>query len=361
MTTRPTLEGMKLAGRYEVGPRLAGGHFSDVHEGTDEKTGELVALKVLRQGSGTEAIEEFETEGELLNLLTSASNVVDIQNTAEHVESATVNTTGSTFDVVFRFHVLELADACLTELLVDLPSLSWIDRLDLYRGVIKGAHQSNLGQILNRDYKSENVLLFSRSKNAADAKVSDFGRGRLMTGPARLSPDHYMSGRGDRRFAPPELLFHLAEPTEQGWLCVELYLLGSVLYEMATGVGITSMAIPNSLSLLQAFAPMSPTKRAIAFQSALPGLRARYEQAFLAFESSVPASVRAEASRLLRELCDPDPKRRPTSRRSTSSAVGLHWMLNRIDIMKINLSHAHKEAAELAAKKKRRRLRKVRP
>jgi len=355
--TSPNLVGMKFASRYTVGPRVAGGHFSDVFEATDEDTGDLMAIKVLHPGATPDAIKEFEIEGQLLNRLVPASNVVNIHDTGQHLESVTMKTTGASLDLVIRFHVLELADACLTELLIDLPALSWPDRLDLYRGVVKGAHQTHLGHVLNRDYKSENVLLFSHGKTA-EAKVSDYGRGRLMTAPARLSTDDYISGRGDRRFAPPELLFCLADPTPQGWLRAELYLLGSVLYEVATGVGITSTAIPNTLALIQQFSGMGPGKRDLAFLRALPVLRARYELAFLIFEASVPSSIRAEADRLLRGLCDPEPTRRAIAGGSAMQQDGLQWILNRVDILRLTLSHANKQAAALAAKKLQRRERK---
>lgn len=303
-------------------------------EALDLATGDAVAVKVLQPGSSADAHLEFEGECEILGVLAGSSNVVTSLASGKDALPITVAGSSVVAQLDIHFVALELADACLVELLLQRNLIGWEDRLQLYRGVAKGIHQMHLDSIVHRDLKSENVLLFSRRGNTADSKVSDFGRSRRLNRPPRFTLAQYLHGRGDLRFAPPELLWLQATDTPSCWRRVDLYHLGSVLFELATGQGITNLAIGDPFAVINQAAQLSPAERARRFASVLPDLRTRYEAVYAIFRQELPPILRHEAMNLVRQLCDPDAALRdPRLVPSMRNRLDLQWLLRRIDIM----------------------------
>jgi len=349
------LIGLILGDRYTITRYIAPGGFCDVYEAEDRVHNRLVALKLLLPGSRSDDIVDFDQEGAILSLLENASQVVDLVESNDATIEMSMEGREQSFPLTMRFHVLELADCCLTELLFDLPAFSWRDRLRLYRGVVKGAHQSDLAEIVHRDHKSENVLVFASSETTADAKIADFGRARILSEASRLSPADYVSGRGDLRFAPPEMLWCVSDGSHQSWRRAELYLLGSVLFELGTGLGLTAQSLGNPAKLVENAMSSRPELRKRRFDAQMPQIRTLYEEAYSLFADEVPASIRYESLRLLRTLTDPDPsKRRPGIFGSRRRGGGLSWIIRRVDILALSLSRAEAEAERLAARRQER-------
>ena len=77
------------------------------------------------------------------------------------------------------FHVLELAEGSLADLIAVLPQLPWNERLSLFRDVVLGVHQMHSNSVMHRDLKSSNCLLFGSKGQVVSAKVNDLGRLRV--------------------------------------------------------------------------------------------------------------------------------------------------------------------------------------
>ncbi len=324
-------------GRYRPTDFIREGGFGLVFEAKDIKTGEAVALKLLKPGVAGPAVAEFENEGRILQRLRNASGVVDHFETATATIDVLIAGTGSsTVPLPVHYHAMELASGCLEEIVVDgarLARLDWSERLRLWRGLVLGVHQMHLKGLAHRDLKSGNALLMVRRREAdTTCKLADFGRSRDLSKPASVPPDHYLPGRGDFRFAPPEFLWWQGEDSPASHKRADLYGLGSLLYELATGIGITQAALGYGPDIVK-----DAQAKFLAGQTLdLSALRPRYEPVLDLFGDEIPAVIRTESTALLRQLCDPQPNLRlPRSGpgRRTPASEGLEWLLRRTDIL----------------------------
>jgi serine/threonine protein kinase len=346
--------GQTLSKRYQVQDFLAAGGFCFVFMARDLLAGQDVALKILSLSASTDQQIEFESEGQMLDKLRKSSNVVDLIDSNNDVILVQALQTRVQIPIQVRYLALELADACLTELIVKRQQLPWKERLFLLRGVVKGIHQMHILQMVHRDIKSENVLLFEEPKTVVTTKVTDLGRGRDLQAPRRFQLEAYEIGRGDLRFAPPELLWFQGSDGSLGWLCADIYLLGSVLFELATGQGITALTFGDSRNVLTVAQRIPRAVREREFRARISEMRRRYELAYSVFEQSVPPAIKSPASSLLRQLTDPDPLRRlPRPRPSLRlpTTWDLQWLLRRIDILLLTLRKAEIQAARLRRRK----------
>lgn len=323
-----------IDGRHRIEELVGAGHFSFVFRAADLTTNDLVAVKVLRftrQGAETEA--EFKNEAVLLQKLATASNLVTLLGDP-HNEASVVIRGSATVQVPlpYLYFLIEWMDGGdLARLLPIRDRLSWSARLHLFRDVIKGVHQMHLKGIYHRDLKCSNVLLkLTRGGNAV-AKVGDLGRSRDIR-EAQEAPDGaYRIGRGDQRHRPPECVLGAGGTGQRDFLRGDLYLVGSVMYELATGDSLTGVATARPWVQLRApEGGMSPVDQ---YRWNIPQIRAQYNDVFAECEALLPRSIRSRAGRLLRQLCDADPAVREGKRRSEKGMrpEGLKWLLDEVD------------------------------
>jgi eukaryotic-like serine/threonine-protein kinase len=330
-TEQAVYVGELLDGRYQINAAIGSGNFSGVFRATDITDGADVAVKVLsfRSSSSPEARIEFDGEAELLGMLASCSNVVTLLGRGQH--TITLSHGGVPLPVTVDFLVLELADACLCDLLVRRHELAWSDRLRLFRGIVKGVHQMHLRRTVHRDLKSDNGLVFSRPEETA--KVSDLGRSRDTHDPPRFRPEAYMAGRGDLRFAPPECVWLCGSDVALEMARADLYLIGSILFEFASGVGLTSLALGDPRRIMIRVSGWPDAARSADFERREHELIEQYAPAYELFRAELPPHLRAPASNLLMHLTHPNPSKRiPGFRRHLAADEwDLQWLLERID------------------------------
>jgi serine/threonine protein kinase len=326
---------------------IKSGFFSFVFEAMDTRSNDFVAMKILKPGAAPSETFEFQREGELLRRMKGASNVVELLESS----TATITVTGHgniAVPLPLNFHVMELASACLEELLTAADKVSICERLTLWRGVVLGIHQMHLRKIVHRDLKSSNCLLFVQTPSRTLCKVADLGRSRLLTDPPQDPATEYLTGRGDFRFAPPEFLFIQGQDTAISHRLADLYGLGSVLFEVITGQCITSVALGFGPEILQrSLRDLSQGRR-----TDLSSLRSNYLAAYSLFESLIPSQIKQPAMMLIRQLCDPVPEARlPKAGLGKRAPVNndLEWLIRRADILVKGLSrpptgahHPHK-------------------
>lgn len=327
--------GKTLNGRYTILEFRGAGAFSFVYRALDGSRGGEVAIKVLRPGASVNARIEFDTEAALLTMLSGARNVVTF-----HVrETAWIDVrdpaTNALIPWPVEYMVLELADGCLSDVLANRHVISWAERLSLYRQVVSGVHQMHLSSVVHRDLKADNTLLFAEKGGQILAKVSDLGRSRCLRNPPRYLAQQYAYGRGDPRFAPPEMLHFVGNDDEVCFRRADLYLLGSVLFELVTGQGLTSLAFPDAVAIMSRAAGLAETTRKREYKARLGELRSRYRVALDIFSQEVPKALAYEASRLLAQLCDPDPAAREHRFRADGPVRpwGLEHIIRRTDIL----------------------------
>lgn len=299
------------------------------------------------------ALAEFEEECRLLGLLGRAANVVDRIDAGEDSIIVT-GPNNVSVPLLVKFLVLECADGTLEELLAQRQQVSWQDRLSAFHDVVRGIHQMHCQEIAHRDLKSSNCLMFIRGKRAV-AKVSDLGRSKDLSRPPRFSEDQYYRGQGDLRFTAPEHLWCLGSSDAGAARLADLYGLGALLFELATGVALTSLIFGDPLRLSQQNLSIPSDQRAARYGAEFRRIDAALETHMPLFEAELPAAVRVELSKLMRQLCSADPhKRTPRAdrRRASAQQDELRWLTNRTAIIRKVLAHSENPSRANAWKKR---------
>lgn len=334
----PVLKGTNL-GQYEVGDPIGEGNFCVVLEGQANSPKAQVALKVLEPSAQVEDQVDFKNEGVLLRKLNKARAVVDIVET--RVDTIQLQSPlGVPVPVSLHTHVLEYGDGMLEELVesdIVRRDWDWSERLTHWRACILGIHEMHLKRVVHRDLKSSNCLLFLKNKDVP-CKVSDLGRARDLDKLGHLPAQDYIAGRGDLRFAPPELLWLRGEAdNDDAHRAADLYALGSLLFELGTGQGITAAALPTPQDAIQ----IALADRSAGVRRDLGALRPRYAMPLKQFHDACPPAIRNEATSLIRQLCDPEPSSRgmKVKGRHLKPGDGLNWLLRKADILQKRLKH----------------------
>jgi eukaryotic-like serine/threonine-protein kinase len=336
-----------LAGRYRPDGHIASGGFAGTFRADDE-TGEFgeVAVKILRlsRASSPDALQEFQDEVRFLRDLGDCDRVVDLIDAGTHTVHLDHPASGGSIPVPTEFCVLELAAGSLAALILKGSSFGWPDRLALFRDVAKGVHQMHLRGMVHRDTKAENALVF---ENPQIAKIADLGRAHNTTEPARFDVNSYLAGRGDLRLAPPEFLWLQGTTGAEDQALADVYLLGALLFEVATGTFLTSATTGNPFAVVQKNVALTADERRVAWMDQIPWLREAARPAYATFAAEVPTPIRNSLVGLLQVLTDPDPgKRIPTlgGGRTPLGPWDLEWLLARVDGLRRAIDPAFRHA-----------------
>lgn len=202
----------------------------------------------------------------------------------------------------------------------DRFDMAW--RLRALHHAAVGLEQLHSGSVAHQDLKPSNLLFF----NAAGSKVADLGRSshRTISGPfdERAIP-------GDRIYAPPELLYGAGSNDWEGRLALDMYQLGSLVAFFFTGLGMTH----KLLTFLDR--RVTPQQWHGHYSEVLPIVQQAFANAVDALATQIPHSVRAELSKVVRELCDPNPDRRghPKNRLGYQNRYGLERYISRFNFL----------------------------
>ena len=201
-----------LGSKYAIHSIVGKGGMAIVYKGENIKTGEVVAIKVLKEEylENSEFVTMFEKEAEIAKLVRHKNMV-------------------NTFDVGVDdgspYMVMEFVQGRTLKEYINMKGILAEDEaVDIAIQVcdaIKYAHENNL---IHRDIKSQNILL----NTDGVVKVGDFGIAKMTTsatltidGSNVLGSVHYMS--------PEQAMGNVVDHT------TDIYSLGIVMYEMLTG------------------------------------------------------------------------------------------------------------------------------
>jgi eukaryotic-like serine/threonine-protein kinase len=216
-----------LGGRYRLGSVIGQGGMAVVYRAEDLTLGRTVAVKILRESLGTdpEFLERFRREARAAARL-NHPNIIAVYDVGQ--------------DGLSNYFVMEYVEGTdLRDLIRDTGVLSPEQVVDLgcqIAAALEYAHRSGL---IHRDVKSQNVLVTSDGK----VKVADFGiaimhgEGSITQAGMVIGSVHYMS---------PEQAE--GRPTTAA---SDVYSLGIVLYEMATGQLPFTAESPIAIARLQ--------------------------------------------------------------------------------------------------------------
>ncbi|MDR1687652.1 MAG: Stk1 family PASTA domain-containing Ser/Thr kinase [Clostridiales bacterium] len=204
-------EGTVFADRYEIKDKIGQGGMSIVYKALDTKLNRIVTFKVMREEFATdeEFIKRFQKEARAAASI-SHHNLVNIYDVGN--------------EDLTHYIVMEYIDGLtLKELIRKKAPFTNEETLGVaiqIGAALEHAHKNN---IIHRDIKPQNILITSEG----DVKVTDFGIARATTDATQTNTGKTM---GSVHYFSPEQ----ARGGYTDWKS-DIYSLGIVMYEMATG------------------------------------------------------------------------------------------------------------------------------
>jgi serine/threonine-protein kinase len=232
------VKGKVFASRYEIRERLGVGGMAEVYSAWDNRLNRKVAIKILHPSYAQEPgfVARFRREAQAAANL-NHPNIVNIYDWGAE---------NSTYFIVME----HLAGKTLKQLINDRAPFSdkEIIRISLQVASALGyAHQQGT---IHRDIKPDNIIVSPEG----NIKVTDFGIARSTT--ATVTQTQTGSILGSAHYLSPEQ----AQGNQVGAVS-DLYSLGIVMYEMATGKVPFEGENPVTVALKQVHqAPLPPTQ-----------------------------------------------------------------------------------------------------
>jgi len=205
------LEEAVFNGRYRIIEKVGGGGMADVYRAEDQVLGRTVALKILHKQFASDEgfLERFRREARAAAKLTHP-NIVSIYDVGEE---------GGVHFIVMEY----VHGMTLKKLIQKDAPLSTEKVVHIGMQIAKAMEFAHEHEIIHRDIKPQNVIITDNG----EIKVTDFGIARAgatstmtRTG-AVMGTAHYIS--------PEQAQGSIVGPT------TDVYSLGVVMYEMATG------------------------------------------------------------------------------------------------------------------------------
>ena len=236
------LIGKKLDGRYLIESMIGVGGMANVYRGRDVRTGNEIAVKVLK--------EEFLGNEELVRRFKNESKAISILDHPNIVKVYDVSVTDQ-----LQYIVMEYIDGItLKEYLKQRGgALTWKEVVHFATQVLSALDHAHSKGIVHRDVKPQNIML----QADGSIKMMDFGIARFSRAQSQTVSDkaigsvHYISpeqAKGDRTDAR-----------------TDIYSVGVMLYEMLSGrlpfdgTGTVSIAIMQISEKPKPLAQIAPT------------------------------------------------------------------------------------------------------
>ena len=211
------LVGQMVDARYRIESVLGIGSMGIVYVARHLAVGKRVALKVLRQ--------QFVQDAEVTQRFASEATAATAIGNAHIVDTLDFGKlqNGSAYQVMEFLEGQMLSEALRRE-----PRLPIERILHIARQVAVGLGAAHEAGIVHRDLKPDNVFLVERDQSRDFVKILDFGIAKFGVGQNDLT--HAGAVFGTPNYMAPEQA--LGKATSPG---TDIYALGVILYEMASG------------------------------------------------------------------------------------------------------------------------------
>ncbi|HTJ44331.1 MAG TPA: protein kinase, partial [Kofleriaceae bacterium] len=277
--TSKAFEGSEvIAGRYQLRGWLGSGGMGTVYRADDTELGETVALKVLKPAlvGDPAALERFRREVKLARRV-AHKNVARMFDIGEHAGA--------------KFLTMELVEGESLSRRMEQGPMSAGRIVAIGTELCDGLAAAHAAGVVHRDLKPDNILL----ANDGRVVITDFGIARAA---AASAADPRATGVavviGTPAYMAPEQLDGRQDLDGRA----DLFALGVILYELATGEKPWTGSSPVSIALAQSKAPR-PDPRAVR------------------------ADVPAPLAIAIRRCLDPDPAQRYATATALAHELGL--------------------------------------
>lgn len=220
--TAPVYEGQSI-GPYRLLEVLGEGGMGTVYLAEQRRpVKRQVALKLVKMGmDGEQVLARFEAERQALALM-------DHENVAA-VYDAGSSASGHPYFVMELVPGYEITEHC------DRARLDLSARIELFLQVCDGVQHAHQKGVIHRDLKPSNILVKKQAGQGAAVKIIDFGVAKSLQGKLSSQTLHTSLGSfvGTPLYSSPKQIsdHYMAVDTRS-----DIYSLGSVLYELVTGI-----------------------------------------------------------------------------------------------------------------------------
>jgi serine/threonine protein kinase/tetratricopeptide (TPR) repeat protein len=246
-----------VASRFRVLRFLARGGMGEVYEAEDLELRERVALKSIRSEllHDEKSLERFKREVHLARQVTHP-NVCRIYELFWH----SLNNEGPLGKDAMVFVVMELLEGeTLAEFLKRNPRVRAAEAVPIALQMAAGLGAAHAAGIVHRDFKPGNVHLVPRTQGLRVA-ITDFGL--ALHSSHDLNASHDVTGTGEVLGTPAYMSPEQVEDKELT-PASDVYSLGLVLYQMATGVRPFEGSSPLSVAVSRLRADPAPPHRLV--------------------------------------------------------------------------------------------------
>ena len=215
LAIRDPLIGATIAGRYLVEEAIGEGGMATVYRARHKLVDRACAIKVMNPALAADATvrERFRREAKSTQML-AHPNVIEIFDHGETSDGT-------------PYMVMELLDGRTLARLLSEGSLPLSRSLSIMIQLARGIARAHDLGIVHRDLKPENMFVCRRADGSDLLKILDFGI-------ARSRDDPRLTSAGEL-FGTPQYIAPKRVSAGEAGPSVDLYAMGVILYEIATG------------------------------------------------------------------------------------------------------------------------------
>jgi serine/threonine protein kinase len=225
--------GAIFAGKYEIISELGQGGMGIVYKARNTDTNDIIGLKVLHPHLLTDTLSRARFRQEAQKSDLAHRNLI-------RVHKYGFASSGQ------PFLAMEYLDGSpLSETLAKGP-LSLVNFTSVFTQVCEGLYHAHTKGVIHRDIKPSNIMLCRGEKDNESVKIVDFGiaKSNLLNGEDKLTPTGEVLG-SPLYMSPEQCAGGDPDPRS------DIYSLGCVMYEAATGQCPFNHANPIKLILMQ--------------------------------------------------------------------------------------------------------------
>ncbi|MBR6513499.1 MAG: Stk1 family PASTA domain-containing Ser/Thr kinase [Clostridia bacterium] len=264
--------GQVFDNRYKITKVLGVGGMAVVFEAFDTKLNRIVALKMLKDeiANDSQSVKRFINESKAVSML-AHPNIVSIYDVSVKDN--------------LKYIVMERVDGItLKSYMTQKGVLSLAETLSYAEQILRALEHAHSKGIIHRDIKPQNIMLLKNGR----IKVTDFGIAKLPNAETVTMTDKAI---GTVFYISPEQASGKAIDQRS-----DLYSLGVLMYEMATGQLPFNAESPVSVALMQVNA------KAKAPREIMPNIPLGLEQIIMLAMEKQPERRFQNAAQMLRHL-----------------------------------------------------------